>query len=279
MPRQRRIHSANAEFQLLAALLTNRKQRQHQRRFLVEGVRAIDQAVAHGRPLEALLHARGRDLSRWARELLASDAAAETIELEPGLMAELSGKEATSELLAVVALPDDDLDRIPPARNMLAVVFDRPVGPGNLGSVIRSADAFGASGVVVTGHAADPYDPAAVRASMGSLLALPVVRISDTAATDAWLARLRAEVPDLRVVGSSARAQTPLADADLSRPLVLAVGNETHGLSQAWRERCDSVVRIPTAGSASSLNVAAAAAILLHETARPGTGSAGRQGA
>jgi TrmH family RNA methyltransferase len=159
------------------------------------------------------------------------------------------------------------------------VAFDRPVGPGNLGSVIRSADAFGAAGVVVTGHAADPYDPAAVRASMGSLFAVPVVRTSDLDALDAWLALLRADAADLRVVGSSTHAPTPLAEADLSRPLVLAVGNETRGLSHAWTERCDELVRIPMTGSASSLNVAAAAAILLHETMRSGAEDSGRDGA
>jgi TrmH family RNA methyltransferase len=183
-------------------------------------------------------------------------------------MAELSGKEETSELLAVAAIAPDDLARIPVRPDLLVVAFDRPVGPGNLGSVIRSADAFGAAGVVVTGHAADPYDPAAVRASVGSLFAVPVVRAADGESLDGWLDQLRAAVPGLRVVGSSAEAETPLDEAAPARPLVLAVGNETRGLSQAWRARCDELVRIPMRGSASSLNVAAAAAILLHEVDR-----------
>jgi 23S rRNA (uridine2479-2'-O)-methyltransferase len=278
MPPIRRIRSADAEFQLLHALVDNRRQRARQHRFLVEGVRAIDRAVAHGWPLDALVHGEGRLLSRWARDLLSSDAAGETVELAPALMAELSGKEETSELIAVARLPPDDLDRIAARPELLVVAFDRPVGPGNLGSVIRSADAFGADGVVVTGHGADPYDPAAVRASMGSLFALPVVRAGDAGTLGAWLARLRAEAPALRVVGSSANAETPLPPGGLQRPLVLVVGNETRGLSRGWRERCDELLRIPMRGGAGSLNVAAAAAILLHEVARAGAGTAGGEG-
>jgi 23S rRNA (uridine2479-2'-O)-methyltransferase len=175
-------------------------------------------------------------------------------------MAELSEKEDPSELLAVLELPPDDLERIPEDAG-LVVALDRPASPGNLGSIVRTADAFGADAVVVTGHAADPYDPHAIRASTGSVFALPVVRAGGPEDVDARL-------PGIRVVGSSAAGETPVADADLGRPLVLALGNETRGLSHAWRERCDQLIRIPTGGSADSLNVAAAAAILLYEAAR-----------
>jgi tRNA G18 (ribose-2'-O)-methylase SpoU len=267
----RRIHSANAEFQLLLSLRDNRRQRARQGRFLVEGVRPIDQAVAHGWEVDTFLTAAGRALSDWARERL--DVAAAHVELDPPLLAELSQKGETSELLAVVRTAPDELDRIRMRPGGIVAVFDRPVAPGNLGSVIRSADAFGADGVVVTGHGADLYDPQTVRASVGSLFALPAVRAGSWAEVERWLVRLRGEQPGLLVLGTSARAETAVADVDLSRPLVLVLGNETRGLSSAWRQACDELVTIPTAGSASSLNVAAAAAILLHEAARGGGGS------
>src|SRR4029079_3999527 len=81
----------------------------------------------------------------------------------------------------------DRLGRIPPGDDLLVVVFDRPSTPGNIGTLIRSADAFGATGVIVTGHAADPYDPRAVRASTGSLFALPVVRVPSHREVLAWI--------------------------------------------------------------------------------------------
>jgi tRNA G18 (ribose-2'-O)-methylase SpoU len=258
--RTRTLLSASAEFQLLCSLKENRRQRAQQGRFLVEGVRAIDVAVERGWPFASLLHPDGRRLSSWARGLLDSGVAAERVAVAPELWTELSDREEPSELLAVLELPADDLSRVRPG---LAVVFDRPSSPGNLGSVIRSADAFGADGVVVTGHAADPYDPQAVRASQGALFALPVVRAGGGAEVDAWL-----ETAGARIVGSSARGAVPLAEANLDGDLVLVVGNEARGMSAAWHERCDEVVAIPAAGVAGSLNVAAAAAILLYEARR-----------
>jgi 23S rRNA (uridine2479-2'-O)-methyltransferase len=260
MPRIRALLSASAEFQLLRSLKDNRRQRAQQRRFLVEGVRPIDAALEHGWAVEALLHPDGRRLSPWARGLLETGVAGEHVAVAPELWRELSDRDEPSELLAVLELPPDDLSRIRPG---LVVVFDRPSSPGNLGSVIRSADAFGAVGVVVTGHAADPYDPVAVRASQGALFAVPVVRAGGGADVAAWLDGTRA-----RVVGSSAHGAVPLADADLRGDVVLVLGNETRGMSVAWRDRCGEVVAIPAGGVAGSLNVAAAAAILLYEARR-----------
>jgi tRNA G18 (ribose-2'-O)-methylase SpoU len=260
MPTKVRIRTANAEFQLLLALRDNRRQRARQRRFLVEGVRPIDQALAHGWTVDAFVHAADRPLSRWAHDLLESGRARRHVELGSPLLAELSEKEQPSEVIAVLDLPPDAPERIPEDAG-LVLALDRPTSPGNVGSIVRSADAFGVNAVVITGHAADPYDPHAIRASTGSVFALPVVRLGGPAEQDARLGRIR-------IVGSSSAGETPLAEVDLSRPLVLALGNETRGLSRTWRERCDQLIRIPTGGSVDSLNVAAAAAILLYEAAR-----------
>jgi TrmH family RNA methyltransferase len=261
MARTRTIRSANADFQLALALRDNRRQRARQGRFLVEGVRSIDAAVAGGWTIDSFWFARGRPLSQWAKGLLESSGAGTNVELEPELMAELSAKDETSELVALVEIPPDDLGRIPRRPDALLVVLDRPASPGNLGSVIRSADALGADGVVVTGHAADVYDPQTVRASQGSLFALPVVRVGSPE-------ELEPRLEGLRVVGTSARGDVTIGEVDLRVATALVLGNETKGLSWGWRERADTLVRIPQRGSANSLNLAAAAAILLYEADR-----------
>ena len=146
-------------------------------------------------------------------------------------------------------------------------MFDRPAGPGNIGTLIRSADAFGAGGVVVTGHAADPYDPRSVRASAGSLFAIPVVRVPSHREVLAWRdAVAPAERPQL--VATDEHGDVDVADADLTGPTYVVIGNETSGLSAAWREACDVTVRIAMTGSASSLNAASAATVVLYEAAR-----------
>ena len=178
MPVQR-ITTRNARFQQWHALLGNRTKRQRSREFLVQGVRPITLAAKHGWPLHALLYDDSRQLSRWASDLLRTTATAtavgatvpEQVAMAPDLLAELGEKEEDApELVAVVGMPPDDLTRVAVPADFLGVVFDRPTSPGNVGTLIRAADAFGAHGLIVTGHAADVYDPRAVRASTGSLM-------------------------------------------------------------------------------------------------------------
>ncbi|MBQ1042079.1 MULTISPECIES: TrmH family RNA methyltransferase [unclassified Micromonospora] len=262
------ITTRNASFQQWQALLTNRNKRQRAGEFLVQGVRPITVALEQGWEIRALLYPDRQPLSRWCRELL-DRADARRVALAPELMRELSGKEEESpELLAVVAQPDDDLTRIPVGPDMLVVVFDRPKTPGNIGTLIRSADAFGASGVVVTGHAADPYDPKAVRASTGSLFAVPAVRVPSHHAVLDWVAEVRKEGPQIQIIGTDEHGDVDVAEHDLTGPTLLLVGNETHGLSKGWQEAADRMVRIPIVGAASSLNAAAAGTVALYEAAR-----------
>jgi len=268
MPPTRRVRSANDEFQLALALRSNRKQRQRQRRFVVEGVRPIERALAVDWPIDAFWYAHGRPLSRWAESILAESRARLHVEWAPELMAELSGKDEVSELLAMAEIPPDELGRIQAGTDAVVLVCDRLARPGNLGSVIRSADAFGVDGLVVTGHAADVYDPQTVASSAGSLFSVPVVRAGSTEAVHGWIDALRAQGVSLQLVGGSARAETAVSEHDLAPPTVLVVGNETSGLSWAWKQRCDVLVSIPMVGAATSLNVAAAASILLYELGR-----------
>lgn len=263
-----RVTARNARFQQWEALLGNRTKRQRGGEFLVQGVRPISMAIRFGWEIRELLYSADASLSAWARETL--DAVPATrYSVAADLMAELGGKEeGRPELLAVVALPGDDLGRIPVGKEMLVVVFDRPTNPGNVGTVIRSADALGAGGVIVTGHAADIYDPKCVRASTGSLFGVPVVRAPSHRPVLDWLATIRSTGIDVGLVGTDEDGDLGLAEYGFERPTVLVVGNETAGISAGWREACDHLLRIPMAGTASSLNAATAASIAMYECAR-----------
>jgi TrmH family RNA methyltransferase len=263
-----RITSRNARFQQWQSLLTNRNKRTRAREFLVQGVRPITLAVELGWPVHALLYNAGRPLSDWAVELLRA-VRTEQIAMAPELLAELGEKnEDTPELIAVLEIPEDDLERISVGPDFLGLLFDRPTSPGNIGSIIRSADAFGAHGVIVTGHAADVYDSKSVRASTGSLFSLPAVRVPSQREVGDWLDRHRADGRPVTVVGTDEHGEADIFDFDLTGPTLLLIGNETSGLSTAWRERCDHVVSIPMSGSASSLNAANAATAVLYEASR-----------
>ncbi|GLY94906.1 TrmH family RNA methyltransferase [Actinoplanes sp. NBRC 103695] len=259
-----KITTRNASFQQWQALLTNRTKRQRSGTFLVQGVRPITLATQHGWTVETLIYSDRQALSSWARDLL-DETGATPVAMAPDLVAELAEKDE-AELIAVVRRPPDDLRRIRADRRLLVVVFDRPSTPGNIGTLIRSADAFGASAVIVTGHAADPYDPRSVRASTGSLFALPVIRADSHGEVLDWLATL-GNLP-VRVAGTDEHGPVDIADYDLTGPRVLLIGNETNGLSAGWREAADDMLRIPITGAASSLNAAAAATVVLYEAAR-----------
>ena len=257
-----RITRENARFQQWEALLTNRSKRHRSREFLVQGVRPITRAVEQGWPVRALLRAEDAS-SDWAEDQWRRTTG-ERVVLSAALHARLSGRNEGAELVAVVEMPEDGLNRLTESARPHGpvVVLDRPASPGNIGTLARSADAFGAAALVVTGHAADPYDPRAVRASTGSLFALTVLRVPGHGPVVEW-----AHEHGYRIVGTDEHG-TDLGSVDLSGRLVLVVGNETDGLARGWREACDDVASISMVGTASSLNAAVAGSIVLHETLR-----------
>jgi 23S rRNA (uridine2479-2'-O)-methyltransferase len=272
-----RVSSRNARFQQWTALLGNRGKRQRAGEFLVQGVRPVTIAAEAGWPIRELLFDGERELSRWARDLLGSSRATRYA-LAKDLMAELGEKdEAPPELIAVAAIPPDDLGRIPTADDLLALALDRPAFPGNIGSIIRSADALGASGVITCGHSADAYDPKSVRASTGSLFALPVARLSSPQDVAVWIAKLRADGLPVVIAGADEHGDADVFSLDLTGPVLLVIGSEATGMSSAWRDLCDVTISIPMAGSASSLNAANAATVILYEAARQRINSAARR--
>ena len=268
MPAYLPITVRNATFQKFETMRRNREKRHKQKLAFVEGVHPFEQAIAHGWAFEAIAFAAGKRLSGWAEDMLKKATIDRVYAMDAQLHAEISEREQPCELIGLVRMRDDGLRRMnrhksdkPP----LYVVFDRPQGPGNLGTVIRSADAFGAAGIITTGHGADFYDPLCVRASIGTCFAIPFAAMESVAKAIEWIDTLS---PRPQIVGTSARGEGTLQNADLSVPTVMLVGNETFGLSKAWKAACDALVKIPIYGSASSLNVGCAASICLYEVAR-----------
>lgn len=265
-----RIYSKNAAYQKFQVLKTNRQKRRRYGEFFVEGVRNLNEAVKNGWQVTSFLYAMDAPLSGWARDMLAQVKTEMNYELAPALMAELSGKGDTSELLAIARQRPDSFSQLGMPENPLWVLFDRPSNRGNLGSVIRSCDGLGASGLILTGHGVDLYDPEVVGASMGSFFRVPAVRAADNQSVLQFIADMRARYPGLRTVGTTAHRQAPVYGEGLSGPLLFLIGNETDGLCYAFKNTCDVLCTIPMAEgcAASSFNVACAATVLLYEATR-----------
>ena len=265
-----RMYARGAEYQQFETLKRNRAKRSRQGLAFIEGVQMIEQAIRHGWEFAAMAVTDGRRLSGWAEDMIRRAKPEILYKMEAAMHADLSDREESCEIIALVRIRSSTPDRIalraeesstPP----LYAIFDRPASPGNLGTFLRSADAFGATGVIVTGHAADFYDPQCIRASVGTVFAIPFGEMPGAEAALDWL-RARPERP--LIVGTSAHGTAALDELDLTGPVALAVGNETFGLSQAWKQGCDVLAKIPIFGAASSLNAGSAATVCFYEISR-----------
>jgi tRNA G18 (ribose-2'-O)-methylase SpoU len=257
----------NPRVKLLRSL-RQRKVRWQEGCFLVEGIRAVEEALTRGAPLKTLVYAPELLISERAAALVEEVEPARRLALAGDLFRALSDRDQPQGIAAVVRIEDAPLASIPISQDLLAIVACQLQDPGNLGTIIRTADAAGASGVAIVESSVDLYDPQTVRATMGSLFALPIVRLEDETDLAPWYAELRTAGLPLLVVASSAHGEQIYSDLDYRRPLVLLVGSERTGLPASIRLGADVVVRLPMAGRATSLNVAAATAALVYEVIR-----------
>jgi RNA methyltransferase, TrmH family len=187
---------------------------------------------------------------------------AERLELSRAAFEKVSLRAHPDGVLALVAPPDRRLDELAWRPDALYLVADGLEKPGNLGALLRSADAADVDAVFVTGAGTDLLNPQVVRASMGSVFARPVMAVDG----DELRSTLRQR--GVRVVTTSPHAALDLWDADLRGTLAIVVGTEHEGLAEAWLASADERVRVPMAGLADSLNVATTGALLLFEARR-----------
>ena len=267
-PRIVKIYTENNDFQYIETLRRNREKRQKNKEFFIEGVRPINQALQHNWQIRSFVYSREKKLSDWAEGILARSQASQHYELRLPLLEKLSNKTEASELLAIITMPEDDIERIPISEKLLVVIFDRPASPGNLGTLIRSCDALHVDGLIITGHAVDLYDPETISATTGSFFALPTVRLPSQKELQPWLTALQHQFPHVQIIGSDEDAEVAIDQRDFTHPTLLVVGNETWGMSASYKALCDAMVKIPMYGSASSLNVACATSIILYEIDR-----------
>ncbi len=253
---------ANPTIKALRAL-RQRKARDEQGRYLIEGIRLVAEAIQCQAPLEMLIVAPELLTSAFARELAATYAAGggRVLTVSAAVFASLAEKEHPQGIAAVGHIHYTPLARLP-AAPIGWVALVEVADPGNLGTILRTADGAGFSGVVLVGATTDPFDPAAVRASMGAIFSQQIAR----ATWDELAAWSRAQ--RLTLVGSSDQGATDYRAIAYPRPLALALGSERHGLSAAQLADCDLVARIPMRGRSDSLNLAVAAGVLMYEITR-----------
>lgn len=244
--------------------LSQRKFRRREGVFLVEGLQPTWRAVDSGWDVEMLVVAP--DLLRQpdARRMVerCERGGMRVVEVSAEVFGDLTDRDGPTGLAAVVRIPATSLTDLDVAPGSLVIGLERVANPGNLGTVVRAADAAGAAAVLLLGECTDPYAPQAVKASMGSLFAVPVV----AARTEDALTWARDR--SLRILATSGYAAENLWDVDLTGGSLVLFGNEGDGLADATLAAADARVRIPMVGTAESLNLAVAASVVVFEAAR-----------
>lgn len=231
---------------------------------VAEGIHAVEQALAVGLGIEALFVCLDRvtpEVERIAR--LAGARGAPVLGLSLGRFLRLAHMDNPVGLVGVVCWRPSPLDELSASVGDLLLVTDGIEEPGNLGTLIRTAEGAGAGGVIAAGTGADPAHRRCLRASLGMAFRLPVAVAATASAAVAWAA-----ARGFHVVAAAPDAALTYLEARLPRPLALVVGNERQGLRPETRSACTAAVRVPMYGVGNSLNVTAAAAVILYDLRR-----------
>jgi RNA methyltransferase, TrmH family len=253
------LTSAKNQKVVAAVRLKKRTLREEERRFLVEGAQAVSEALAEeGRLLSLFVSDELDPLAVRARQ-----AGSPVEQVSERVMERLTSTVTPQGVVGIAHFVDVAIDEL--ASTGAVAVLHEVRDPGNAGTILRSADAAGAAGVVFAGSSVDVYNPKAVRASAGSIFHVPVVR--DIGTEDA-LSSLRAK--GFAVIAMDMHGDEDLFEAELPRSSAFVFGNEAHGLPSEILDTADHRVRVPHAGRAESLNLAAAATVCLFEWVRRG---------
>jgi len=247
-----------------ALALKERKERDKEGLFLIEGYRELKRAIDHDVAIEALLICPKLFLGENEGSLIdqASAQGAEIYSCAPHLLEKLSYRDRSDGLIAIAHKATRSLFDLEVPNNSLFIIAESIEKPGNLGTILRSADAAGADGVIICDRCTDMYNPNVVRASVGTLFTQPVIE----ATTEETLLFLQQH--GIQIVATTPAAEKFFTDVDLTGSIAIVVGTEQLGLSDAWLERADLQVKIPMLGVADSLNVASATTLLLYEAVR-----------
>lgn len=248
--------------QRLRRLVSRRSAREAERAFVAEGAKVLGEALAAGAPVDSVFVAPGGRGDPVVERALAQGARVH--DLAPDVLARVAGTVTPQPLLGIVGYVDVSLQELGARADTSFVVICVDVrDPGNAGTVLRSAEAAGASGVVFCDGTVDLYNPKTVRASAGSLFHVPVVAGGSAGEVLDEIARW-----GLSRTATVARGGTAYDETDLRGPIAILLGNEAHGLPGHIEGRVDRLVTIPMAGRGESLNVGMAAAVLCFEVAR-----------
>jgi RNA methyltransferase, TrmH family len=256
-----------------AVRLRDRREREATGLTLVDGgrelLRALRQSVAVDHAFVCPSLVIGPDASAALDALQKSGAP--LVEISPAVLTKIAFGDRSDGLVAVIRQPSLALEDLAPAVTRLVVVVEAVEKPGNLGAILRTADAVGADAVIAADPRTDVYNPNAIRASLGTIFSMPLAVATATQALD-WLVS-----HGLTPIAARVESAQTYLETDLGGQIAVVLGSEAEGLTETWSDPRVRPVRIPMLGAADSLNVSVAAAVLLFEARRQRLASANQE--
>ncbi len=256
------------EIQRVITLRNSRNNRYRYQEFILEGRIAIDQAYKKGWKIKALFYNRENPLSDWAKDHLERKLYDVAYAITTALMAKIADKAEPSEIIAIAEMQIRSFCSYYPLSKEPIIVLDEPKSAGNVGMMIRSAVCFGAQAIVLSGHAADEYDPKCIRASVGTFFSIPIYRVEGVGKFLTKIEEIQSE-NDVKIIASGDKGAISLNEIQFNNHLFfLILGNETRGISTGYKHIAHHFVRIPLTKEFTSLNIAVAGSIFLYEIHR-----------
>lgn len=244
--------------------LHRKRERWTKRLFIAEGIKMVEEIVDKGYEAKYLIYTESLFDIKGGKELYEKIKHLKNLIIIPEkLFAEITDVETPQGIMAILPFREISLNDILVKENPFIILLDRVQDPGNLGTIIRTADAFGVNGIIVSEGSVDVYNPKVVRATMGSLFRMSICHTDDSISTIKELKNR-----GINIYSTSLQGNRFIHEVDFRLPSLLIIGNESRGVSNELLDMADMLVKIPMVGGAESLNAAVASSIIMYEALR-----------
>lgn len=258
------IRSSSNKFIKELKSLYRKKERWEKKQFLVEGIKMVEECINNKYEVLSIVYSEmlfnikgGEDLFNSVRTF------PKLIKVSDKIFREISDVKTPQGILAVARFKERDIEELTKIENSFIILLDRIQDPGNMGTIIRTADAFGADGIIVNSGSVDIYNPKVVRATMGSIFRTNIYFVDESIHI---LKELKEK--GIKVYSTSLQGKRFIQDVDFRLPSLLIIGNESKGVSNEYLNMADELIKIPMVGGAESLNAAVASSIIMYEILR-----------
>lgn len=248
----------NGRIKNLVLLQDKSSERREQKRFVIEGRKEIDMALQHGFIIESCFLSIDAEIP----ESIEKSGSNRIFTVSNEVMRKIAYREGTTEMVAVAVSKELRLQEVKLSSNPLIIVLESVEKPGNLGAILRTADAVNADALLICEPKADLYNPNVIRSSVGTLFGRQVIACTNQEALE-WLRKNK-----IRTYSAALTAKHFYHEAPLDKSCALIFGTEATGLSEFWLKECDEEIKIPMMGDNDSLNVSASVAVLAYEARR-----------